>query len=228
MRWTASRVIDLFNFLILCMSSLPSYRLRHQNLSQPIAGQLYVGPTTYRRFMTTFHRLYADKAKIRTETVNKLKWVLKVFPAIKILLLWTFELRRLCDCYCSVVNICAIEISLFISDVWWTPWTRPAKMPKQCVGTSKTSTRTMRMPRTRRPSCCSNWPPVPLSWRSLKLKLVARLHWVPSCSSTSFLMRRKRRMTFWGKVSSWRGSCKNPLGSCGASAGSFLGYGGLL
>ncbi len=49
------------------------FRLRHRNNDGPSVGELYVGPTTYGRFMDTFQHIYEFKSKNRTETVNKLK-----------------------------------------------------------------------------------------------------------------------------------------------------------
>jgi hypothetical protein len=40
----------------------------------PSSSELFIGPTTYRRFMDTFNRLYTAKAKHRTESVNRLKY----------------------------------------------------------------------------------------------------------------------------------------------------------
>jgi hypothetical protein len=50
-------------------------RLRHRKEDEPTASEVYIGPITYRRFMETFHRIYASKSRERIEKVEKLKLV---------------------------------------------------------------------------------------------------------------------------------------------------------
>ena len=52
---------------------LSSYRLKHRDTEAPGKSELYVGPTTYCRFMDTFKRIYAQRAQQRTEKVSRLK-----------------------------------------------------------------------------------------------------------------------------------------------------------
>ena len=50
-----------------------SCRLRHRNKGVLSKNEVYVGPTTYRRFMECFRYLYTSKAQERTESVEQLK-----------------------------------------------------------------------------------------------------------------------------------------------------------
>ncbi|XP_067674368.1 uncharacterized protein [Haliotis asinina] len=51
-------------------------KLQHRDTSVPAKNEVFVGPTTYRRFMDCFHYLYTHKAADRTEVVEKLKKLL--------------------------------------------------------------------------------------------------------------------------------------------------------
>lgn len=49
---------------------------RHRNSSVAAKNEVYVGPTTFRRFMDSFQHLYTSKAQERTDSVEQLKKVL--------------------------------------------------------------------------------------------------------------------------------------------------------
>jgi len=53
-----------------------SDRNLHKSDEMKAKNEVYVGPTTYRRFMEAFRYLYNEKSKERTMTVDKLKYVL--------------------------------------------------------------------------------------------------------------------------------------------------------
>lgn len=51
-------------------------RLRHRKEDEMASSEIYVGPTTYKRFLDTFKRIYSEKAEERTQTIDRLKLVL--------------------------------------------------------------------------------------------------------------------------------------------------------
>ncbi|XP_041355189.1 dynein gamma chain, flagellar outer arm-like isoform X3 [Gigantopelta aegis] len=51
-------------------------KLKHRDPMLTARNEIYVGPTTYKRFMDCFHHLYSKKSKERTEVVEKLKKVI--------------------------------------------------------------------------------------------------------------------------------------------------------
>ncbi|CAG5121561.1 unnamed protein product, partial [Candidula unifasciata] len=52
---------------------LERIRLNHLNENSKARNEIYVGPTSYRRFMDTFRHLYLNKKKERTASFEKLK-----------------------------------------------------------------------------------------------------------------------------------------------------------
>merc|ERR550532_726387 len=55
---------------------LENIRLRHRKIDEPTTSELFIGPTTFRRFMDTFKSLYNAKAEERTEKVTKFRRVI--------------------------------------------------------------------------------------------------------------------------------------------------------
>ena len=81
------------------------YRLRHRNLEQPTTSELFIGPTTYRRFMDTFRSIYTQKALERTENVARLKWVWKRNNSIQ-------NIRTSLYLFLNLFKFCSMENSL--------------------------------------------------------------------------------------------------------------------
>ena len=60
-----------------CINGYCCYcRLNHKSPDSSSMNELFVGPTTFWRFLSTLEHLYNDKAVCRTKTVNRLKYVL--------------------------------------------------------------------------------------------------------------------------------------------------------
>ena len=63
--------------LMCCINGYCCYcRLNHKSPDSSSMNELFVGPTTFWRFLSTLEHLYNDKAVCRTKTVNRLKYVL--------------------------------------------------------------------------------------------------------------------------------------------------------